>query len=207
MQPRVVMSGDVWDRIMAYTLNTPNDAEINGFGYVDTYPGVIYVNQVFILKQVVTAGSAVTDDAALGAHVYSMIQAGIPQSALRLQWHSHVWGGAYCSGRDTATIEDFPGDWLVSLVVNKHGHRFARLDRFENGMRTASEVPVEVVRQLSDELMRETAQEIAELVRRPGNKSFLRRGEQPVSDGTPGTYDLLTDPPETGVIGDGEFVK
>lgn len=107
------------------------ETEVNGFGYIKLFPGGIFrVQKVFILDQVATTWSVDTVDSALHAHLAEMHQQGISPELLRFQWHSHCDAPAYFSETDEANIERWPGDWLVSLVLNRRGETLCRFDQF-----------------------------------------------------------------------------
>jgi hypothetical protein len=109
------------------------DYEINGFGYVKQLDeSTVLVEDVFILKQTVSPGSAVTEPDEVASHITQMIQEGKDTSSLRLQWHSHVHMQTYFSGTDTGTIDAYTNcDWMISLVVNKREEYAVRLDMYQ----------------------------------------------------------------------------
>jgi len=179
------MSEATWHKLMAYVIAV-GPLEINGFGYVRLTPedtvwldrdGAIWIDDVFIIGQLVTAASANTDKAALDAHIASMVQGGTPMEALRFQWHSHVDADAYCSGTDTDSIDQWPGHWLISLVTNKRGERYVRFDTFTGGVRVGVEIELEIVAvtAIPSYVMDGAREEIAALVRQPQRRRPLRR--------------------------------
>ena len=133
--PYLVVPLDVWRKIMTYARLCKY--EINGLGYIDRInaDGQIdkrgddfYLSEVFILDQVVSGGSAEIDEATMHAHIHKMVTEREDTGRLRFQWHSHVNMTARFSSVDTATINKYDADWIISLVVNKRGELEARLD-------------------------------------------------------------------------------
>ena len=134
--PTLFIGQAAWDMLQAY-VNGVGESEINGFGYVthNTADGNFYwvtADDVFITKQKVTQGTADVTGADFSKALY---QAMLTQREdhLHVQWHSHVWGEAYHSSKDTATIAAYGRagmTWFISVVTNKHGNVTARLDRF-----------------------------------------------------------------------------
>jgi hypothetical protein len=133
--PQLVFMPDAWNRMLAYVRGAVS-TEINGFGYVRQISASRFIvdaaEDIFITKQTVTGGEArVSGDAFAKADYQSVLDG--RENELHLQWHSHVWGEAYCSSTDMQTIEgygSFGADWFISLVTNKHGQVFARLDAY-----------------------------------------------------------------------------
>jgi proteasome lid subunit RPN8/RPN11 len=177
--------------MMAYILNCPT--EINGFGYVEVQGGSLVVSEVFILDQSASATHVEIDPLVLAHHMDTMRQAGLNPSSMRFQWHSHVHMEAYFSPTDTANIDRWPGNWLISLVANKQGEFSCRLDVFKS-MRVGVEISPEIVAQIPGDVMRATALEIADKVRVPGG--FMRRSRG-VIDGEPAEENsFMNDPRE-----------
>lgn len=117
--------------------------EVNGFGYIrHLFGGIFKLQEVFILEQVATPWSAETVDTALLAHLAKMHEEGIPSELLRFQWHSHGDAASFFSNTDNANIERWPGDWLMSLVINRRGEAVCRYDHFAGGLRLKAEVAI-----------------------------------------------------------------
>ena len=155
--PEVVIPVDVWQRMMGY-INACN-TEINGFGHVRTIGNTILVEDVFILDQQASAAHVTVDQAALDAYVYQMILAGGNPGSIRFQWHSHVDMEAYFSFVDTANIENWPGEWLVSFVGNRRGEYQCRLDLM-HPLRLAVEVQPRILSSLPRDVDEEIRSEI-----------------------------------------------
>lgn len=133
----------VWQQVMAYTCLCP--LEVNGFGYITHHSALLRVSEVFILDQTVTTASAEVHELTLARHLTNMMNSSIPTSRLRFQWHSHCWGDTYCSHVDEDNIGVLGANapWLVSLVVNKFGERYAQLNTFGE-FPVSAEIPVEI---------------------------------------------------------------
>lgn len=170
--PRVQISFQDWQKMMAYVINCPT--EINGFGLVEVRDDIIRVKDVFILDQVASPGHAEVDHDALTHFIHEMVLSGTGNpGSIKFQWHSHVNMESYFSPTDTANIERWPGDWLISLVVNKRGEFRCRLDIFEP-FRVEIDVIPEIVTVFDEGLLDSTADEIRLKVRSQGVGFFGR---------------------------------
>jgi len=135
--------------------------EINGFGIVNfDNPQVILLEDVFILDQMATPGSVETDPLALGRYMHQMHLDGGDSSKIKFQWHSHVQMPPFFSAVDKDNIENWPGDWLVSLVLNQRGEFECRYDslrplRFSQVLEPVIDVTVTAA--VADELAKEVA--------------------------------------------------
>jgi proteasome lid subunit RPN8/RPN11 len=160
---KVLMPEAVWQKMMGYV--NACDYEINGFGYVERLDeSTAQVEDVFILKQAVNAGSAVTEPDEIASHISQMIAQGKDTSALRFQWHSHVHMQAYFSGTDTGTIDAYTNcDWMISLVANKREEFAIRLDVYQP-FRFTIPAKLKVFSPTNDEIARACAQEVKEKV-------------------------------------------
>ncbi len=140
--PRVYIPLEVLQKIRAYVALCP--VEINGFGIVKRSGNDFIVTDAFILSQSVTSVTAEVDMEGHHAFLYDLISSGGDPATIRLQWHSHVEMDAYCSGTDMATIERSRADYMISLVLNKQGEQYCRLDVF-TPVRLGYAVNLEVV--------------------------------------------------------------
>lgn len=104
--------------------------EISGFGTVELKGGAFVATNLFLLDQVVTAGSTVIDPMATAMFLARAQQEGIDPAALRLWWHSHAGHQVYWSPTDEATIRNVFSHvpWFVSVVGNHAGAYLARVD-------------------------------------------------------------------------------
>jgi hypothetical protein len=174
----VLVPEAVWRKMMAYV--NICDYEINGFGYVTQLDeSTVQVEDVFILKQAVNAGSAVTEPGEVASHITQMIEQGKDTSSLRFQWHSHVRMQAYFSGTDTGTIDAYANcDWMISLVLNKREEFAVRLDVYQP-FRISVPVTLKRLIEEDDELLEACAREIKEKVRlRMPARPVLQRRDQ-----------------------------
>lgn len=162
--PPLLIDRIAWARMQAY-VKAVGPVEINGFGYVASFPNHYLLTDVFITKQVVTDGTADTAYAAFGMAQYHAMQGGM-EDQLRLQWHSHVYGDAYHSATDMRSIEHFGQsgmEWFISLVTNHHGDVTARMDLFRP-MRIGAPMEVTVVDPVNTDLETVVRGEIEDLV-------------------------------------------
>jgi hypothetical protein len=118
-------------RLKGYVDNCP--VEISGFGLVRRDGERFFLDEVFILDQEVSAAHAVIRAEAIGLKDSELVREGRVHLR-RFQWHSHSELSAYFSVRDVATIRQWRGEWLISMVLNKAGHFEARLDVFGIGV-------------------------------------------------------------------------
>lgn len=188
--PRLQVPITVWQKMMAYIINCPT--EINGFGLVEQINSdLFFLRDVFITEQVASPTHVENDPMVLSQMMTNMLRNGQNPSEIKFQWHSHVAMQAYFSSTDTANIDNWPGDWLISVVANKYGEYQCRLDTFK-GVRLGVELKPELVATIAPDIMATTATEIAQKVRRPPG---IIRARRSVSDGKPSTASTL-------VIGD-----
>lgn len=171
--PRLLIGRSAWLKMRAYALEVRDsqgyNVEINGFGYVERLSDGSYwcgdENDVFITKQIVTAGAADTADRAHAKAEYHAIKAGRAHQ-LRMQWHSHVWGRAYHSSTDKAAIENYGPHgvhWFISVVINNDGKVTARFDLFKD-FRIGAPMEVILVDFFPDDLVSQIRDEIDERV-------------------------------------------
>jgi hypothetical protein len=176
-----------WQKILAYAECC--SVEINGFGLVDmTGPNELTLGDVIITEQNVTAASAENTPLTIARLVTDMIVRGENPERLRLQWHSHVDMPASFSLIDTANIEQYDSDWMISLVVNRRGEYKVRLDVLRPFRMT---LPVKIVLEVpvNDKVVKECQASIGRYVRTP-NPSNRRRKVQLVMPGGVTEVDL-----------------
>lgn len=189
-KPQLIISQPDWQRLMGYVQLC--EEEINGFGLVEIVGNHILVNGVFITRQTVGPGSAEVDEADVHHLMYQLTEKGINTGKLRLQWHSHVHMPAYFSGVDTHNIEQYPGDWMISLVLNKFGQYSARLDLFKPFRVTVEELPVRIQQPALDpRIEAECRGEITTKVRR--QVLLGKRAYRPAANRLPNLGDLEAD--------------
>lgn len=195
--PELRVTLTVWQKMMAYIINCPT--EVNGFGIIDQLtPEALVLSDVFITEQVAGPAHVNVDPMVLSAMMTDMLARGEDPGKVKFQWHSHVDFNAYFSGTDTANIDRWPGDWLISVVANKQGEYSCRLDVFK-GVRLGVELKPTIVANIDDGLMRYTALDISQKVRGPDG--LIRRGK-PVSNGIPSAGRSLDvgDPQEDVIV-------
>jgi proteasome lid subunit RPN8/RPN11 len=163
--------------MMAYIMACP--VEINGFGFVRTENRqVVYIEDVFILDQIASAADVETDPTALDRFILELIRAGGNPGDIKFQWHSHVQMDTFFSVTDRLNVENWQGDWLISLVANQRGEFKCRFD-FLRPVRTGFEVTPRIITQVPEGLGETVAAEVRQKVRQR-NSFGLKR---PASDG------------------------
>jgi len=175
---------DVWRRLQTYVQLCP--IEISGFGVIERVNEHVFsLADVFIFEQEASDVHVTVSDEVMHRRLYQLDQAGLKLSTIRFQWHSHVNMEAYMSNVDEVNIDGYPGDWMISVVVNKRGDFEARLDVLKPLRLT---IPVEVVVMIEPDeaISNELRAEIAEKVKtgkpgwfQPARKSV--RTEEPDS--------------------------
>lgn len=122
------------------------DGEIAGMGKIEMRDdGNLWVMDLAIYDQEVTAGTADLDSASLAMFQTELIRKGESPKDWYLWWHSHNNFSSFFSKTDTDTMDSSTEfDHLVSLVVNKKRERKCRLDTHRPFRLTIPEVNVEV---------------------------------------------------------------
>jgi proteasome lid subunit RPN8/RPN11 len=172
----------VWEQLQAYVQACP--VEINGFGMIDRVGHQFHLREVFILEQTATGASVDVSATAIHQHINQMIQTGQDPSRMRLQWHSHVNMPAYFSGVDLNNIENYGGEWMISLVTNKQGRHELRLDVF-NPFRIWTPMELHIVAPPNQRVVRSVQAEINAKVRRPQPRLFRQDTTRPLAALTP----------------------
>lgn len=191
--PRLQVPLHVWQKMMAYIINCPT--EINGFGLVDeVFPNLFVLSDVFITEQDAGPAHVEVQPETLGAMMTDIIRRGEDPSRIKFQWHSHVNMEAYFSITDTNNIENWAGDWLISVVANKRGEYSCRLDTYGR-LRIGIELKPEIMTMIDEATLANTAAEIRQKVKRP---TII--GRRPLTDGKPlGQGDVSLGNPEDGL--------
>lgn len=127
---QLVVSAQAFDDILCYTTLWPK--EVAGYGLIRRDGMTFYLDEVFILDQVVSGYHTTVSPKALHRKIGELTQQN-RRDQLRFHWHSHVNFEAYFSATDVANIHGWGGEWLVSLVLNKRGDIEVRLDEFCHG--------------------------------------------------------------------------
>jgi hypothetical protein len=102
------------------------------------------ITEVFLpSKQSNTSGSTDISATTIGELAHKLIEEGKDSSKLRMHWHSHVNMNTFHSGTDEENYRDLDnGEFLVSLVLNKHGSILGRVDFYKPIHISIVDVPV-----------------------------------------------------------------
>jgi len=116
-----------YQKLQAYT--SVAKGEIGGLGRVsiDEKKGELTITEVFLIEQ--EASTAECELSAEGvAQLYSdLITEGKDVDDIMLWWHSHGDMKSFFSKTDDETMNEWPGHWIVGLVINKKDELEARL--------------------------------------------------------------------------------
>lgn len=125
---KLILPAAVERKLNAYVQGV--DAEVAGMGKVEVRDdGNLWVLDVAIYDQEVTAGTADLSTEALASFLNELVKKGENPRQWYLWWHSHHTMAAFFSGTDTGTIESSTEfDHVLSLVVNRRRERRARFD-------------------------------------------------------------------------------
>jgi len=162
--PQLVIPIEVWQKMMAYVINCPT--EVNGFGILELndYNQFTLVD-VFITDQVASAGDVQVDPLVVSQAMSEVMGLGYQSKQMSFQWHSHVKMQARFSTTDTENIDNWPGNRLISLVVNKFGEFECRLDLYQDGLRVAIPLVPTLVTTIPAAVMMDTARQISQKVK------------------------------------------
>jgi len=124
----VVLSEAAYNKMMTYASLVTG--EISGMGEVKKEGILLYVTDVWLLKQECTGASTTIKAEALADLRAEMYQKKLALDGFRLWWHSHADMGVFWSGTDTSTMKALMVDidWMLSIVVNKKRELRARVD-------------------------------------------------------------------------------
>lgn len=162
--PKVVIPEAVWKRLMAYVLACP--MEVGGIGSVELVGDALIVTDVFLLEQEVTPVKTLLDGKALRKFVTDWVRQGRDPEVLRFWWHSHADMPVFWSEVDMRTIREMSRDnYLVSLVGNHRLDTRTRITSSRPFPFAFDHVPVEVVPDLGEAIMKAAAEEVAKKVR------------------------------------------
>ena len=113
-----------WKKVIDYSKASYDqfDAEIGGFMIAKkNKDGDIIISDPEILKQEVTGGTTVMEKESVADYYVKCAQK-YGADVRFVWWHSHANMGAFWSGTDTNTMEEYSsGDWSAFLVVNIRG--------------------------------------------------------------------------------------
>lgn len=169
---KVIFPIETYRKLRAYVEQI--DIEISGMGKVirerDGDETILRVVDVRIFKQTVSGTHATLDAVALGKFYSELGKEEEKPSDWKLWWHSHHTMGAFFSGIDTTTIEEWDtesleNNWMLSLVTTHQEDTSVRCDIFQP-IRTTVECEIEF--DYGDKEIREEAKkEIEEKVKEP----------------------------------------
>jgi proteasome lid subunit RPN8/RPN11 len=107
------------------------DAEVGGYGRLlfDTEQNDICIQELFLVKQEVHQTECNLKADGTAALYQELIDRGEPEKIgdITLWWHSHKNMGASFSSIDDELMRTWPGNYLISLVVNRDGKMSAQL--------------------------------------------------------------------------------
>ena len=115
------------------------DVEISGMGEIkktlEDGETLLTITDIRIFKQKVTHGNTVLDRRDLGKFYDDILREGKNMQEWKLWWHSHNTMGAFFSGTDNQTIEEFNTEtdkenWILALVTNHKEETLIRCDIF-----------------------------------------------------------------------------
>lgn len=124
--PEVLITPGAFQKLRLYIDLCP--MEIGGLGQVERDGLKLVITDVFILPQKVSAAETELDSAAIFDMLQCCVAEGRNPASLCLWWHSHADLDVEWSATDEGTIENFPGDFMLSVVGNKAGDFACRLD-------------------------------------------------------------------------------
>ena len=120
----VKITEEAWNKMWQYILGCDKEIEGLGMAYlpIERDPEAsnreIVVEDVFILKQEVSAASADIDEEYVHTKMYEMTKAK-DMRAFNFWWHSHASMAPFFSSTDEGTINKFGhADWMVHFVGN-----------------------------------------------------------------------------------------
>lgn len=141
---KLIIPAPIERRLNAYVQAV--DGEIAGMGKIEVRDdGNMWVMDIAIYEQVVTAGTADLSPASIAKFQTELVKKGESPKNWTLWWHSHSHFGAFFSITDTTTIaQSTEYDHMVSLVVNKRRERECRVDYHRPFPMYLTDVEVEV---------------------------------------------------------------
>ncbi len=193
--PKVAVPEKVWKRLLAYIDACP--MEVGGLGTIERQDGKLVVTDVFLLDQEVSGVSTVLDQTAVAKFLVGWVRDGKDPSILRFWWHSHADMAVFWSETDMETIRQFTqGNWLVSLVGNRRRETRTRITTNEPFPFAIDVVPVEVIPDIDDAIVRAAREEVAAKVRPKRRFPFFGK-ERPSPPAPEDPLIALTDDEET----------
>lgn len=109
------------------------------------------VTRLFLPKQDNTGSSTDIEMEEVGRLVTDLVREGVDTSKLRFHWHSHADMDVFHSATDEDNYNKLhTGEFLVSLVINKKGDMYGRIDYYEPFRMSFIGVPVVVDMELPE---------------------------------------------------------
>ncbi len=124
--PQILITPRAFQKLRLYIELCP--MEIGGLGEVERDGSNLVITDLFILPQKISPAETELDSAAIFEILQSCLAEGRNPASLCLWWHSHADLDVEWSTTDERTIENFAGDFMLSLVGNKAGDFACRLD-------------------------------------------------------------------------------
>jgi hypothetical protein len=107
------------------------DTEVGGYGRIEFVKkdNHIFVDEIYLMPQVVEPAECTLSAEGLALLYEDLIEKGEEDKigSINLWWHSHVDMGVSPSGQDEKHISEWPGNHLVSLIINRSGKMYANL--------------------------------------------------------------------------------
>lgn len=115
-----------YQKLQVYADNV--DTEIGGLGKVtlDLKEGEFTITDVFLLEQEASSGECELSSEGIAVLYDELLDAGENVDDIKMWWHSHGGMGVFFSKTDTDTMDEWPGDWIIALVINKKKELKAR---------------------------------------------------------------------------------
>lgn len=175
----IYITEEAHERIMACVKEC--EYEINGIAryHIDETKRVV-IDEVAVLKQEVTGGSASHDTASL----IEFLAPRDDRNQWRVQWHSHVHMDTFWSGTDEQAISSIgeTANFLISLVFNKSKHYKARLDIFQP-LRVKEDLTLLIIDPAENPYTAWAKEQIAEKVSTPVANKNVVVWQKPNTDG------------------------
>ena len=145
--PQVLLSVKAYIKLRTYVNKA--DKEISGLGVVTKKDKILYIDDIYLLPQKVTAATTEMDKEGMAKFYDGLLQEGKDTSTIKLWWHSHVLMPVFWSPTDANTIKDFDTEqpqenWFLSIVTNKNAEMKCRLEIFQPFHITLDNLPWDV---------------------------------------------------------------
>lgn len=141
---KIVFLPLAYAKMSAYCQKSPG--EITGFGKVktDLEKGLFIIEDVKIMKQVITAGSATINEDVMAKFIFELVNAGESPEHWKLWWHTHYNFGTFWSGTDEETIstliKQYKG-WFLSTCFNQSYSLIGRIDEIDGKVTESANLP------------------------------------------------------------------